>query len=99
MTAARIEGKPTAAPGSDKRPAVTAEHIKRSLGSLALLNMSRSQKLQTLGLTPESVTDAALRKLFGKGNDGSAAKDLSLTNMLAYRTMKEAALLLGIYCA
>lgn len=99
MVAARIEGKPVHAPGADRKPAVTAEHIKRSLGPLAMHNLTRDQKLQSLGVDPAAVSDSALKKLFGKGNDGVAAKDLHLSNPLQYRTLREASLILNLYGA
>jgi hypothetical protein len=97
MTAARIEGKPVHAPGADRKPAVSAEHVRRSLGPLAMHNMTRNQKLEALGLNPEAVSDGALKKLFGRGNDGVAAKDLHNADPLRLKQLREAALLLNVY--
>jgi len=87
-----------AAPQSVK-PAMTAERLRASVGDLALLKMSRDEKLQSLGVDPASVTDDGLHKLFGRGNDGKAAAELSKVNPGRYGLLREAAVLLGRYAA
>jgi hypothetical protein len=99
MSAARISGVPTHAPGADRKPSITAEHVRRSVSPVAFLNMTRDQKIQSLGVDPATVTDGALKKLFGRSNDGIAAKDLHLSNPLQYRQLRECALILNKFGA
>lgn len=95
IAAARLAPQP--ARNDDRRPAVSAESVKRSLGPLALHKLTRDQKVEALGVDPKSVTDGALRLLFGRSNDGVAAKELRLTDPAKYRTLREVALLTGAY--
>ena len=95
IAAARLAPQP--ARNDDRRPTVSAEHVRRSLGPLALHKMTRDEKVASVGVDPRSVTDSALKMLFGRGNDGVAAKELRLTDPAKYRTLREAALLTGAY--
>ena len=84
-------------PLKDARPAVSADRLRALVGPTQLLAMTRAEKIAALGLDPNGVDDAFLRKCFGKSNDGSAAAELHKTSPLRYRQLKEASLLLGIY--
>ncbi len=88
----------TPAPQSAKAP-VSAERLRSTLGPLTLLRMSRAEKLQSIGVDPASVTDDGLHKLFGRGNDGKAAAELSKVNPGRYALLREAADLLRLYAA
>jgi hypothetical protein len=78
---------------------VPASRVKALLGPLALLKMTRDEKLQSLGVDPASVTDDGLKKIFGRGNDGKMGGDLQKTSPARYAQLREAALLLNVYGA
>ncbi|HMH13270.1 MAG TPA: hypothetical protein VK578_09195 [Edaphobacter sp.] len=98
ITAARI-GQSSNPANKDAKPAITAERFKRMVDPVEFLRMTRDNKLRGLGIDPASITDETLRQLFGRGNDGKLAGDLSKSNLGRYYLLKEAALVLNIYGA
>ena len=96
LTAARST---TAVAPQTIRPAMTADRVKATLGDLAVYKLTRDQKLQSLGIDPASITDQALSQLFGRGNDGKLGADLVKSNPRQYFLLREAAMLLNLYCS
>jgi hypothetical protein len=97
IDATRI-GKTSSLP-SDKgtKPSMTAERFKRMVDPVEFIRMTRDNKLRGIGVDPASVTDEALRALFGKGADGKLSCDLFKSNSTRYYLLKQAALVLNIY--
>jgi len=96
-TVASVTRAPQPLSHSEARPAISADKFERTVGRVAILNMSRDQKVAGLGHDPASIKDSYVRSLFGKGNSGVEAADLMRANPKRYRELKEVALLLNIY--
>lgn len=96
LTASRVSS--SAAPKSVK-PSITADRARAMVGALAWQKMTRDERLISVGVDPKSVTNEGLRKIFGRGNDGSIGQDLMKTSPSRYSALKEAALAVGVYGA
>jgi hypothetical protein len=99
LAAAKISSTPTAANQKSAKPVLTAERFKALVGPVAVLQMTRQEKLSGLGLDPSSVSDDYLKQVFGRGADGAFGQELIRTSPQRYYLLREAAIILGIYCA
>lgn len=79
------------------KPQITAERVKALVGNAGLLKMSRAEKLASIGVDPNSVTDELLRRIFGRGADGAVGQDLMKSDPARYGLLKQAAIILNIY--
>ena len=68
LAASRINATHPTQNGSVKHP-ISAERVKRMLGPAALLRMTRAEKLGTLGIDANAITDEGIKKVFGRGAD------------------------------
>ena len=59
--------------------------------------MTRAEKLGTLGIDANAVTDEGIKKVFGRGADSSIGADLYKSSPAKYAQLKEASLLLNLY--
>ena len=98
LTAARLDPNYVDAP-SHTKPALSAEQIRAQLGPLRLLNMTEVEKLASVGINDPSVNRGMLLSIFGIGADSRIGSDLMKSNRARYRTLKEAAILIGAYAA
>jgi len=88
LAAARIQ--PTQqAPGADIRPK-TFEQARAQVGLARWHRMSNSEKLISLGQSPEQDL-GFVRQLWGKGADPRLSADLFKSNPVKYRQTREAA--------
>lgn len=94
ISASRMQPTP-AAPGADIKPK-TFEQARGQVGLARWHRMSNSEKLVTLGQSPEQDL-GFVRQLWGKGADPRLSADLHKTNPLKYRQTREAAHALGIF--
>jgi hypothetical protein len=79
----------TNSPASVK-PRITCERVRATVGELAFLNMTRKERLVAVDVDP-SVTDEFLKKVFGRGSNGSIGRDLHRTDPANYARLREAA--------
>jgi hypothetical protein len=98
LAASRLSTAPATGNRQATKPAVTADRVRALVGPVGVLKMTRSEKLQSLGLEPASVDDGYLRRLFGRSNDGTAASELMKQNPSRYLILREAAKILNIFC-
>jgi hypothetical protein len=96
LTASRIA---TSAPANKShKPVITTARLRAMVGDAAFLGMSRTERIVALG-GDVSVTDDALRKGFGRGNDGKFAQDLHKSDPRRYGLLREMAIALNIFGA
>jgi hypothetical protein len=95
MTAARVATTPTA-PGASTKAKVTAQRVRTLAGEVGFLNMSRAERLVSVGCDP-SISDEFLSKVFGRGNNGTIGRDLHRTDPARYNVLREASLILNLF--
>ena len=96
LTAGRVS-KPTA-PQSAKAT-VLAEQVRARLGDVAFHQLTRDERLLSVGVDPKSITNEGLSKIFGRGNDGSVGRDLMRTSPQRYAQLRQAALITNLFAA
>jgi hypothetical protein len=80
------------------KPSITAERFRAQVGDVAFLNMTRAQKLMGVGVDP-ATPDDVLHQGWGRGNDGKFAQDLMKSDPKKYSSLRQAAIVLGIFGA
>lgn len=75
----------------------TVEKLRARVGEVAFSRMSIEQRLAGIGVDHRTVDKAELAQLFGKNSDHKRASDLHRADQRRYKTLKEAAKVLGIY--
>jgi hypothetical protein len=81
---------------TDNRTVDSMERVRDQMGRATWFQLSRDQKVASLGVEPSSVDMVQLRALFGKHTDTALAVDFMKTNPYRYRQLREVALALDV---
>jgi hypothetical protein len=81
---------------TDTRTVDSMERVRDLMGRATWYQLSRDQKVASLGVEPSSVDHVQLRKLFSKETDSGYAVDFMKTNPFRYRQLREVAKALDV---
>jgi hypothetical protein len=81
---------------ADDRRVDSMERTRDLMGRDVWFQLSRDQKVASLGVEPSSVDMVQLRALFGKHSDAALAVDYMKTNPYRYRQLREVAKALDV---
>ena len=82
---------------SDDRVIVTTAESVQKRDPLAWFKMTPEQRLSSIGVDHTTIDKKELESLFGKKSDHKKASDLMRVDQRRYKTLREAAKVLGIY--
>lgn len=82
--------------GTTAKAAITVEVARAKMGDQWFLGTD-NQRLQALGIDPNTINREELRRLFGRGASSHDAVDYQRTNPQRYATLREAAKALSVY--
>lgn len=89
-----VQERQTAA--KDDRHPPTYEMVRDRVGRATWFQLSEGQKLQAMGIDPQTFDKAQARAMFGRNPDTALAVDFKKVNPFRYRQLKEGAMALGI---
>lgn len=81
---------------TDSRVVTSMERVRDTMGRSTWFQLTRDQKVASLGVDPSSVDMVQLRNLFGKHTDTAYAVDYMKTNPFRYRQLREVAKALDV---
>ncbi|MGA8742978.1 MAG: hypothetical protein WB561_17460 [Terracidiphilus sp.] len=81
---------------ADNRTVDTMERVRDTMGRATWFQLSRDQKVASLGVEPSSVDMVQLRTLFGKHTDTALAVDFAKTSPYRYKQLREVAKALDV---
>ena len=97
LTAARLGTAAAVARGQNSKAPVLADTVRAQVGAAQFHQMSRTDKLTSVGLEPE-LSDEMFLDIFAIGAEPQLGLDLSKSNPKRYNMLREGAKILGLYC-